>query len=309
LINIPSIEEHSNSKDEIALSADPYYDLESPDSILPDTLPDTVPGLAAGAGDGSVVTSAAADTVPGVAAGAEDGGVVTSAAADTVPCLAAGAEDVGVVTSAVDGVSGEPSMQQQIQMAKRHEIFPQFTIYWNTKTEGDITDMPVFGEDPEHDLHEFEDWAAKYYECDFRAACGDDSPNNAGQPPSPLNVEDQPTPKTPMPPPKRSLAASSACDLGDGATLFADEDDGTMGNGTCDEEEEEEVVLTAAAVDRKLRRLCTIQRDGSYKVTQDIVDQWKDQSGGGRSNIKKIMFNCGGSKDWGWEQRHKLHLS
>ena len=55
--------------------------------------------------------------------------------------------------------------------------------------------------------------------------------------------------------------------------------------------------LTSAEAEKRLRRLCgDKKKDGSYKVADHIVQQWKDITGGGRQALIKQMMIVSGNR-------------
>jgi alpha-L-fucosidase len=55
--------------------------------------------------------------------------------------------------------------------------------------------------------------------------------------------------------------------------------------------------LTAVEAEKRLRRLCgEKKKNGSYKVAEHIVQQWKDITGGGRNALIKQMMIVGGNR-------------
>ena len=55
--------------------------------------------------------------------------------------------------------------------------------------------------------------------------------------------------------------------------------------------------LTAVEAEKRLRRPCGEEKkNGSYKVAEHIVQQWKDITGGGRNALIKQMMIVGGNR-------------
>lgn len=62
------------------------------------------------------------------------------------------------------------------------------------------------------------------------------------------------------------------------------------------DEEEPPNFLSAAAADARLRRICTANSKGEYKVPLQVIDEFLDVKGG-RVDLMKIFERCGHEKD------------
>ena len=59
-----------------------------------------------------------------------------------------------------------------------------------------------------------------------------------------------------------------------------------------------EIRLSAAAIDARMRRIMKPRVDGSYKVSVDIVEQWR-QKRKGRKSLEQLFQSCGYEPDRG----------
>lgn len=59
------------------------------------------------------------------------------------------------------------------------------------------------------------------------------------------------------------------------------------------------VRLSPEAVDGRLRRVFAPNAKGEFKVSQEIVAQWKTRKG--RKSLAQLFQTCGFNSDWGWD--------
>ncbi len=57
--------------------------------------------------------------------------------------------------------------------------------------------------------------------------------------------------------------------------------------------------LSPTAIDGRMRRVFTPNTKGEYKVSAEIVKQWRTKKG--RKNLQQLFQSCGFNTDWGIE--------
>lgn len=64
-------------------------------------------------------------------------------------------------------------------------------------------------------------------------------------------------------------------------------------------EEKPPAFLSVAAAAARLRRACTPNSKGEYKVPPEVAEQWKDTTeNGGRRQLESLFEKCGHETDW-----------
>lgn len=58
--------------------------------------------------------------------------------------------------------------------------------------------------------------------------------------------------------------------------------------------------LSASAIDKRLRRLMTPRASGTFKVPQEVVDQWRDVAT--REKVMSMFEKCGYDPDPGFQK-------
>ena len=58
--------------------------------------------------------------------------------------------------------------------------------------------------------------------------------------------------------------------------------------------------LSPEAIGSRLRRVFTPNVKGEYKVSMEIVEQWRKR-GKGRTSLEQLFQSCGFDRDWGLE--------
>ena len=106
----------------------------------------------------------------------------------------------------------------------------------------------------------------------------------------------EPNMKEPQPglkaePKMESDSASKTADTG-----LQNVDIPVLGDQHAPQPPKHEPSLTPGAIDRRMRRVFTPHADGTCKVPQKFVDQWK-QRGKARKSLEAIMASCGYSAD------------
>ena len=56
--------------------------------------------------------------------------------------------------------------------------------------------------------------------------------------------------------------------------------------------------ISAAAIEGRLRRIFTPNVRGDYKVSQEILEQWRSKKG--RRSLEQVFQSVGFSTDWFW---------
>ena len=113
----------------------------------------------------------------------------------------------------------------------------------------------------------------------------------------------KPCPEIPQPPPPKAEEPKSAPSKVEACLDESDNEDGqasslppseipSLADVQAPKPPGNEPSLSPGAIDRRARRVFTPRVDGTFKVPQRFVDQWR-RKGQARKNLGKILASCG----------------